>query len=129
MSSNDVCEKCGSHARSEYGFCEDCGARWRLVAIPSNAQTADSAHSSSPLGNLPARFNSLGLVDARPKQVWLAVLLAITTGPLGLFYCTIPGAIAMLIVEIALRVWLGDWSLVIVLPLCGIWAWKAANES
>ena len=73
-------------------------------------------------------MNSIDLVEARPKQVWVAVLLALSLGPLGMFYCTVPGAIIMLIASIALRFWMGNLIYLVVLPVCAIWAWKAASE-
>ena len=128
MSSNDVCEKCGSRARSEYGFCEDCGARWRIVAAPQNSQGANSGHTSSPLSDLPARLSSVDIVEVRPKQAWLAILLAAIAGPVGLFYCTVTGAITMFLVSIVFQLWLGDASLILVLPICIAWAWKVSRE-
>src|SRR4051812_41639723 len=128
MTSMDRCETCGSIARSEYGFCEDCGARWRLTAAPPDSTAAASDHPASAFAKLPDRMNSIDLVEARPKQVWVAVLLALSLGPLGMFYCTVPGAIIMLIASIALRFWMGDLIYLVVLPVCAIWAWKAASE-
>jgi len=125
----DTCEHCGSRARNEYGFCEECGARWRLVAAPSSATTAAQSHAPSPFAKLPAAMNSIDLVEVQPKQVWLAVLLALSLGPVGLYYCSLPGMIIMLIVSIALRLWLGDFSFLIILPICGVWAWRAARDS
>lgn len=125
----DTCEHCGSNARNQYGFCEECGARWRLSAEPSHATAVASSHSASPLAKLPAALNSIDLVEVRPKQVWLAVLLALSLGPVGLYYSTLPGMILMLIVSIALQLWLGDSSFLIILPICAVWAWRAARES
>lgn len=125
----DVCENCGSKARNQYGFCEDCGARWRLVAAPSSATPIASSHPASPLAKFPAEVNSIGLVEVRPKQVWVAVLLAISLGPAGLYYSTLPGTIIMLILSIVLRLWLGYLSFLIVWPICAVWAWRAARES
>jgi len=81
------------------------------------------------MAKLPAALNSVDLVELRPKQVWLAVLLALSLGPVGLYYCTLPGMIIMLIVSIALRLWLGGLSFLITLPICGVWAWRATRES
>ena len=128
MISMDRCETCGSGARSEYGFCEECGARWRLTSAPSSPVIEASNQPASAFAKLPDQMNSIGLVEAQPKQVWAAVLLALSLGPFGLFYCTVPGAIIMLIASIALRLWLGALSYFVILPICAVWAWKAASE-
>jgi hypothetical protein len=124
----DRCETCGSSARSEYGFCEDCGARWRLTAALPSSIAAPSHHPASAFAKLPDQMNSMDLVEPQAKQVWVAVLLALSLGPFGLFYCAVPGGIVMLIVSIALRLWLGHLSYFVVLPICAVWAWKAASE-
>ena len=69
------------------------------------------------------------LTDVKPKQVWIAVLLAVGLGPIGLVYCTITGAIVMLIASIVLGLFFGNFALLLVLPVCALWAWKAARES
>lgn len=74
-------------------------------------------------------MSAIDLVELRPKQVWLAVLLTLSLGPVGLYYSTIPGMIIMLILSIALRLWLGDFSFLIIWPICGVLAWIAARES
>jgi hypothetical protein len=48
------------------------------------------------------------LTDVKPKQVWIAVLLAVGLGPIGLVYCTITGAIVMLIASVVLGLLLGN---------------------
>lgn len=83
--------------------------------------------SGSVLVALRSQINSIGF-EVPPKQVWLAVLLALTFGPLGLLYCTMPGAITMFIVSVVLRLWLGDVSFLISLPVCAVWAWRVARE-
>ena len=99
------------------------------MAAPPSPTSAAQSHPPSPLEKLPAALNSIDLVAVRPKQVWLAVLLALSFGPIGLYYCTLPGMITMLIVSIALRLWLGELSFLIILPICAVWAWRAARES
>jgi hypothetical protein len=70
----------------------------------------------------------VGLEAVRPKQVWVAVTLAVLVGPLGLLYCTNTGAIVMLIVSFVLYFLIGNASLLVVLPACAFWAWRAARE-
>jgi hypothetical protein len=73
--------------------------------------------------------SSMSGLDVRPKQVWVAVTLAIIAGPVGLLYCTNTGTIVMTIVSLILRLLLGWLGFLIVIPICAIWAWKAARES
>jgi hypothetical protein len=68
------------------------------------------------------------LTDVGPKQVWVAVTLALLFGPLGLLYCTITGAIVMMIVSVPLAILFGQASLVITLPVCAFWAWRASRK-
>lgn len=48
-----------------------------------------------------------GPVRPRPKRYWLAVILTFVFGPVGLFYATKKGALAMLFLLIAVPVGLG----------------------
>ncbi len=73
-------------------------------------------------------MNAIGMMEVRPKLVWVAILLAVVLGPFGLFYSTIPGAIAMIIVSIGLQFWWGNASILLVLPICAVWAWRATRE-
>jgi hypothetical protein len=73
-------------------------------------------------------IGSSELLEVRPKQIWVAVLLALFFGPIGLLYCTSTGTIVMLIVSIPATVFFGKASLLIIQPLCAIWAWRAARE-
>lgn len=77
----NVCEICGSASRSKYGFCEGCGARWRLHAAAQSPALAPPSHQESPYARLPAEMNSSVLINVKPKLVWLAVLLALVSGP------------------------------------------------
>jgi len=124
----NVCDQCGSSSRDKSGLCAGCGAAWPL-AMPDHVANRDESKQVAPYANLPAKISSFGLVEVRPKQVWVSVLLALLSGPFGLLYCTIAGTIIMLIVSAALTFFLGRVSFLIVLPICAIWAWKAARES
>jgi hypothetical protein len=82
-----------------------------------------------PLADLPRKISSAGLVETRSKDVSLAVLLAILFGPFGLTYCTTTGSVVMLILSIILAFLIGNYSALIVLPICALWAWRAARET
>ena len=123
----NVCDQCGSGSRDREGFCAGCGALWPQ-AMPNLAADRAGSKQVSPFEALPVQTNSFGLFDVGPKKVWAAVLLALLLGPLGLLYCTITGTIVMLIVSIALTFLLGNASFLIILPICAIWAWRAARE-
>ena len=123
----NICEQCGSSSRVKSGICAGCGAAWPLV-IPDHAST-DKSKQVAVYANLPAKINSFGLVELRPKQVWAAVLFALLFGPAGLLYCTIKGTIVMTIVSVALLFFIGQTSFLITLPICAVWAWRAARES
>lgn len=77
----------------------------------------------------PTRIGAMGLLHhSGTKQVWVAVALALLFGPLGLLYCTITGAIVMMIVSVALALIFGQLSFLVALPICAIWAWRASRE-
>lgn len=120
----NFCNQCGSASRDKDGFCGGCGAPWPLSPVG-----AASEHPSR-MASLPAEISTVGLrlEGVHPKQVWIAVTLAVLAGPLGLLYCTYTGAIVMLIVTFALDYFFGYASLIIVLPACALWAWRAARE-
>jgi hypothetical protein len=110
------------------GFCKGCGAPWPLP-LPSDPSTQDASKQFLPLPQAPPQIGAVGLLtDVGTKQVWVAVLLALLFGPLGLLYCTITGALVMMIVSIALAFLIGQISFLITLPICAIWAWRAARE-
>lgn len=121
------CEKCGSSSRDKDGFCGGCGASWPLP--PAGLEPHGATAARSPYAALPARMNAMGLAEVRPKIVWVAVVLGLLFGPVGLLYCTLTGTIVMLIVSIALRLLFGEVSLLVSLPACAFWAWRAARQS
>lgn len=124
----NVCEQCGSSSRDKSGICAGCGAAWPLV-MPDHAASPDRSRQVAAYAKLSAKIGSSGLVEVRPKQVWAAVLFALLFGPIGLLYCTIKGTIVMTIVSVVLMLLLGQASFLISLPICAIWAWRAARES
>ncbi len=123
------CDQCGSGSCDKDGFCGGCGAPWPLQ--PSVAKVDMTGRGIvSAVENSSRNIGVEGLLfDVKPKRVWVAVLLALGLGPIGLLYCTTTGAIVMLIVSIVLALFLGNLATLIVLPVCAYWAWKAARES
>src|SRR5579871_4891244 len=110
------CPQCGSTSRDKDGFCGGCRAPW-FSAEPATKP----ASQPTPYEKLPATIASMGIDAARPKLVWYAVVASLLFGPLGLAYSTIAGAVVMTIASIALELWIGAWSLLIVVPVCAIW--------
>ena len=124
----EFCEQCGSSSRDKDGFCRGCGAAWPLET-PATETKPTRSKTGTHLEKLPAKIGPIALPDARPKKVWLAVLLGLVCGPLGLLYSTITGTLVMLFVSMVLWIKFGDVSILIVQPVCAIWAWRAARES
>ncbi len=120
----NLCNECGSATRDKDGFCGGCGAPWALSPVASA-----SGHPSR-MASLPGEISAVGLrlEGVHPKPVWVAVTLAVLAGPIGLFYCTYTGAIVMLIVSVVLQYFLGYAGMVLVIPVCAFWAWRAARE-
>jgi len=128
------CGECGSTSRDKDGFCRGCGAPWpREPSLETSPESplATSAAPPPPSTVSPlARFASHGLPNVKPKKVWVAVLLAVFVGPLGLLYCTTIGTFVMLFVSMVLLIRFGAiTSTLIVLPIRALWAWRAARES
>jgi predicted RND superfamily exporter protein len=62
------------------------------------------------------------------KSVGAAVLLAILFGPLGMLYATVPGALVMIVISLVLGIATAGFSVLIVWPVCIIWAAIAAQS-
>jgi hypothetical protein len=123
----NLCNQCGSASRDMSGFCKGCGAPWPFTSI--NSEIPDALKKVELPSMEPTQIGSMGLLhDVGTKQVWVAVALALLFGPLGLLYCTITGAIVMMIVSVALALIFGQLSFLITLPICAIWAWRASRE-
>jgi hypothetical protein len=124
----NLCDQCGSASRDISGFCKGCGAPWPLTS--TNHSAIPDALKQVKLPSMePIQIGSMGLLhNVGTKQVWVAVLLALLLGPLGLLYCTITGAIVMMIVSVGLAFLFGQLSFLITLPICAIWAWRASRE-
>jgi hypothetical protein len=129
----EFCEKCGSTSRDKDGFCGGCGAPWPLEILAAEASPTSGNPASAPAKLLPplklqSRVGPIVLPDVRPRKVWLAIVLALLVGPLGLLYCTTTGTLVMLFVSMILWIKFGAASFLIVQPLCALWAWRAARE-
>lgn len=62
------------------------------------------------------------------KSVGGAVLLALLFGPLGMFYATVPGALIMLLISIVIVPATLGAGLLVILPVCMIWAGASASS-
>jgi hypothetical protein len=66
------------------------------------------------------------------KSVWVAVLLALLLGPLGMIYSTVAGALVMSAATVVVLflnndgVWIAAWLLPVV---CAVWAGLAARSA
>lgn len=74
----------------------------------------------------PAQQKS-AIVVVPTKSVGLAVFLAVAFGPIGLLYTTVPGAIVMFLVSVVVGFVSLGLGLLFTWPMCGIWAFVAAN--
>jgi len=80
----------------------------------------------------PISLQSIGAVDlAQPqaKNVWVAVMLALLLGPVGMFYCTYLGGFVMIVLSILGDIFIGRYVYWLLLPVCAIWAWFAARSA
>jgi len=68
------------------------------------------------------------IIAKSPKSVGIAVLLALFLGPLGMLYSTIKGAIIMFFVCLIGSFITFGFGLVILLPICAVWAYMATNS-
>jgi len=123
------CEQCGSTSHDAAGFCRGCGARLSRYADPQPpGKPAANAPATGPAGAVQS-LASTPLAQPQVKNVWVAVLLALFAGPLGMIYSTVPGALVMsaatviaLFVSIKIALWL--------LPVvCAVWAGQAARSA
>jgi hypothetical protein len=70
------------------------------------------------------------LAQAEVKNVWVAVLLALLLGPLGMLYCTVPGALVMFAVSVFAALFLGKIVAFLLVPVvCAVWAGLAARSA
>lgn len=101
---------------------------WPLAALAGEAKPAGRERVSR-IENLPKEIRLIGLPEVGRKNVLVAVMLGLFLGPIRLYYSTMTGMVVMLIIFIPVRLFVGELSFLIVFPICGIWAWRAARES
>lgn len=126
----EFCEKCGSTSHDEQGFCRGCGARLDGVGAPSFCSSSTGPRPFPPPAESKATVGSIPLAHAQVKNVWVAVLYALLLGPLGMLYCTIPGALVMFAVSIVALFFMTKILVWILLPIvCAVWAGLAARSA
>jgi hypothetical protein len=94
---------------------------------------------ANPSCGNPARLLAILMVSpsggaqrmAQRKSVILALVLTLFLGPFGMLYSTIPGAIVMLVLYLALGIPTLGWAIVGLHPIAiiwGVWAAHRANQ-
>ena len=68
------------------------------------------------------------VVSAGEKSLVAAILLTLFFGPLGLFYASITGGVVMLVGGIVFTIITLGFGLLIVYPICIVWAIVATNS-
>jgi hypothetical protein len=91
--------------------CPHCGA-------PTNAIVA----------NTPVHTNGPPTVVLTRKSVGIAIILTTLLGPLGMFYSTVCGALAMMAVSLIVALFTFGLGLLITWPICIIWGAAAASS-
>ena len=71
----------------------------------------------------------MDLAQPQIKNVWVAVMLALLFGPLGMLYCTVPGALVMCAISVV-SLFFSKIVAIFVVPLvCAVWAGLAARSA
>lgn len=122
-----ICKKCGAWHEGNTHFCHRCGSALFAVT-PPRPPWWESAAPGAP------RSLSGACALPPPKRVPLAVLLAALFGPFGMFYSTLFGALAMLLIcGFWFLIGCHDWlrndldTLWVTWPVCVLWAALAAR--
>ena len=63
------------------------------------------------------------------KSVLLSLVLTFFLGPFGMLYSTVPGAIVMLVLYVALGILTLGWALAVLHPIAMIWGAVAADRA
>jgi hypothetical protein len=66
---------------------------------------------------------------ANRKSVVLSLVLTFFLGPFGMLYSTVPGAIIMLVLYVALGIPTLGWAIAALHPIAMIWAAIAADRA
>ena len=123
------CDQCGSSSLDSEGFCRGCGARVSVaeVSAPSGPAGAQERKASSQKTAAPIPFFTL--VQPASKNVWVAGLLTLFLGPMGMLYSTRAGCYVMTTISIAMSFTVRGWiPWLIFWPICIIWAVMAARD-
>ncbi len=126
----EFCEKCGSTSHDEQGFCRGCGARLRSAEATSPSTSSTVTQPVQPQTEPKSAVGSIPLAQPQVKNVWVAVTLAVLLGPLGMLYCTVPGALVMFAASVFAMLFLGKIVAFVVVPIaCAVWAGLAADSA
>ncbi len=126
------CENCGSTSHDDSGFCRGCGMR--LPGAPDPSASGSTPRGSANVAKDPMQtLASMPLAQPKVKIVWVAVLLALLLGPLGMIYSTVAGALVMFAASLFALLFLGKagvWISLLLLPVvCAVWAGVAARSA
>jgi hypothetical protein len=121
------CPLCGhpvTHPSSRIGgsaWCERCGGK---LIYGTDGALVRALPRAAAAGPVPRQV----VVVGPQKSVGTAVLLAFLFGPLGMFYSTVSGAIAMCFIMLAVGAVTLGFGLPIAWFACMFWAAHAAGE-
>jgi hypothetical protein len=122
------CDQCGSASIDKDGFCGGCGAHYSIAQL-GEKNKANASPAKAEISQLSqVQFPNMQLAQPSEKRLWLAILLATFVGPFGLAYCTLTGAVVMIVVAIAFRLFLGLFSAALAWLICILWAWYAVKR-
>jgi hypothetical protein len=105
------CSECDVQVSDKAMACPHCGAPINPIAINT------SVHRSA-----------LPTVVFPRKSVGIAIILATLLGPLGMFYSTVCGALAMMVISLIVALFTYGLGLLITWPICILWAAAAASS-
>lgn len=122
------CSECGSSSRDSAGFCRGCGASMssREVVEPDGPPKPMGVKDS--FGASATNHPLIDLVQPQSKNIWVAALLPLLVGPLGMCYSTVLGGLIMFAVYVFSVIFCGKWATLIVFPVCSLWAALAARD-
>jgi hypothetical protein len=123
------CDRCGSSSRDSEGFCRGCGAQISLEEAAAPTESVGVQKQTSSSQKPAAHISFFTLVQPASKSVWVAGLLTLFFGPMGMLYSTRAGCYVMTVVSIALSLSVRGWIVWLIFwPLCIFWAIMAARD-
>ena len=78
--------------------------------------------------NNPIKNKQRISISVSPKSLPLAFVLTIVFGPLGLLYCTIPGAVLMFLVTFIVGLLTLGFGFLYTWPICIFWAYVSVKK-